>query len=106
MENETTPQIPRILYPGMNEIRTYADLLLMRTGRHPVPENHVEVSTTTEQDTLTESDTVSQQSQMTESESVPQQSQMTESDTAPQQSQMMESDTVPQHSQDSPNWKW
>ena len=103
MENETTPQIPRILYPGMNGIRTYAELLLMTTGRHPVPENHVEVSTTTEQDTLTESDTVPQQSQMTESESVPQQSQMTESDTILQQSQMTESNTLPQLLQDPPN---
>ena len=75
----------------MNGIRTYADLLLMTTGRHPVPENHVEVSTTTEQDTLTES------------ESVPQQSRMTESDTVLQQSQMTEPDTLPQLLQDPPN---
>ena len=103
MDNEYTQQSHRILYPGMNGIRTYADLLLMTSRRLPVPENHVEVSTTNGQDTLTESDTVPQQSQMTESESVPQQSRMTESDTVLQQSQMTESDTLPQLLQDPPN---
>ena len=103
MDNESTPQSHRILYPGMNGIRTYADLLLMTSRRLPVPENHVEVSTTNGQDTLTESDTVPQQSQMTGSDTVPQQSQMTGSDTVPQESQMTESDTLPQMSQDPPN---
>ena len=75
MDSESTPQSRRILYPGMNGIRTYADLLLMTSERRPVPENHVEVSTTSEQGAQTESDTVPQQSQMTESDTVPQQSQ-------------------------------
>ena len=79
MDNESTPQSPRILYPGMNGIRTYAELLRMTSGRRPVPVNHVEANTTTEQDT-----------------------QMTESDTVPQQSQVNTS----QNHTDSPNWKW
>ena len=103
MDNESTPQRHRILYPGMNGIRTYADLLLMTSRRRPVPENHVEVSNTNGQDTLTESHNVPQQSQTTESDTIPQQSQMTGSDTVPQQSQMTESDTLPQLSQDPPN---
>ena len=69
MDNESTPQSPRILYPGMNGIRTYAELLRMASGQRPVPVNHVEASTTTEQDTqMTESDTVPQQSQVNTSQ--------------------------------------
>ena len=69
MENESTPQRHRTLYPGMNGIRT--DLLLMTSQRRPAPENHVEASSTNGQ----------------ESHNVPQQSETTESDTVPQQSQ-------------------
>ena len=69
MDNDSTPQSPRILYPGMNGIRKYTDLLLMTSGRRPVPVNHVEANTTTEQDTqTTESDTVSQHSQVNTSQ--------------------------------------
>ena len=66
MDNDSTPQSPHILYPGMNGIRKYTDLLLMTSGRRPVP---VEANTTTEQDTqMTESDTVPQQSQVNTSQ--------------------------------------
>ena len=102
MDNENTPQNHRILYPGLNGIRTYADLLMMRSRRLPVPD-HAEVSSTNGRDTLTDSVTVPQQSQITGSDTVPQQSQMTGSDTVPQESQMTESDISPQMSQDPPN---
>ena len=71
MDNKNTPQSHHILYPGLNGIRTYADLLMMRSRRLPVPENHAEVSSTNGRDTLTDSDTVRQQSQITGSDTVP-----------------------------------
>ena len=95
MDNENTPQSHRILYPGLNGIRTYADLLMMRSRPLPVPD--AEVISTNGRDTLT--DTVSQQSQITGSDIVPQQSQMRGPETAPQESQMRGSETVPQQSQ-------
>ena len=99
MDNENTPQSHRILYPGLNGIRTYADLLIMRSRRLPVPENHAEVISTNGRDTLSDLDTVPQQSQITGSDTVPQQSQMRGPETAPQESQMRGSETVPQQSQ-------
>ena len=95
MDNENTPQSHRILYPGLNGIRTYADLLMTRSRPLPVPD--AEVISTNGRDTLT--DTVSQQSQITGSDIVPQQSQMRGPETAPQESQMRGSETVPQESQ-------
>ena len=92
MDNENTPQSHRILYPGLNGIRTYADLLMMRSRRLPV-------ISTNGRDTLSDSDTVPQQSQITGSDTIPQQSQMRRPDTAPQESQTRGSETVPQQSQ-------
>ena len=92
MDNENTPQSHRILYPGLNGIRTYADLLMTRSGRLPV-------ISTNGRDTLTDLDTAPQQSQITGSDTVPQQSQMRGPDTAPQESQMRGSETVRQQSQ-------
>ena len=78
MNNEFTPRSPRILYPGMNGIRTYTNLFIqLRSGRRLVPVDHVDDNQSVHSSNTNEANTMTEQNTQTaESGTVPEQSQV------------------------------